>query len=87
MTITYNGANQPVLKLDGVAVGNPGTAVTPGASTPITFTVTHNAYVSTWANHSFTQKIKGGGTNTFLIANGWGPAGPRPRTRSYQDDS
>ncbi|WP_332307381.1 transglutaminase domain-containing protein, partial [Variovorax sp. WDL1] len=72
LTLTYNGANQPVLKLDGVAVGNPGTAVTPGASTPITFTVTHNAYVSTWANHSFTQRIKGGGTNTFLIANGWG---------------
>ncbi|PNG47319.1 MULTISPECIES: transglutaminase-like domain-containing protein [unclassified Variovorax] len=78
LTLTYNGANQPVLKLDGVAVGNPGTAVTPGASTPITFTVTHNAYVSTWANHSFTQRIKGGGTNTFLIANGWGPAGRGP---------
>ena len=58
LSITYNGANQPVLKLDGVAVGNPGTAVTPGTSTPITFTVTHNAYVSTWANHSFTQKIR-----------------------------
>jgi hypothetical protein len=56
LTLTYNGANQPILKLDGVAVGAPGTAVTPGASTPITFTVTHNAYVSTWANHSFTQK-------------------------------
>ncbi len=78
LTLTYNGANQPLLKLDGVAVGNPGTAVTPGTSTPITFTVTHNAYVSTWANHSFTQRIKGGGTNTFLIANGWGPAGRGP---------
>ncbi len=78
LTLTYNGANQPVLKLDGVAVGAPGTAVTPGTSTPITFTVTHNAYVSTWANHSFTQRIKGGGTNTFLIANGWGPAGRGP---------
>ena len=78
LTLTYNGANQPVLKLDGIAVGNPGTAVTPGTSTAITFTITHNAYVSTWANHSFTQKIKGGGTNTFLIANGWGPAGRGP---------
>jgi RHS repeat-associated protein len=27
LTLTSNGANQPVLKLDGVAVGNPGTAV------------------------------------------------------------
>ncbi|NDZ15670.1 hypothetical protein C7T35_19580 [Variovorax sp. WS11] len=88
LTLTYNGANQPVLKLDGVAVGNPGTAVTPGTSTAITFTVTHNAYVSTWANHSFTQKIKGGGTNTFLIANGWGPAGrgPAENYRRIQSD-
>ncbi|VTU36699.1 Cell wall-associated polypeptide CWBP200 [Variovorax sp. PBL-H6] len=78
LTLTYNGANQPILKLDGVAAGAPGTAVTPGTSTSITFTVTHNAYVSTWANHSFTQRIKGGGTNTFLIANGWGPAGRGP---------
>ncbi|VTU29148.1 Cell wall-associated polypeptide CWBP200 [Variovorax sp. PBS-H4] len=78
LSITYNGANQPVLKLDGLAVGAPGTAVTPGTSAPITFTVTHNAYVSTWANHSFTQRIRGGGTNTFLIANGWGPAGRGP---------
>ncbi|VTU27608.1 Cell wall-associated polypeptide CWBP200 [Variovorax sp. PBL-H6] len=78
LTLTYNGANQPILELDGVAVGAPGTAVTPGTSTSITFTVTHNAYVSTWANHSFTQRILGGGTNTFLIANGWGPAGRGP---------
>ncbi|MDR6856846.1 hypothetical protein [Variovorax guangxiensis] len=88
LSITYNGANQPVLKLDGVAVGNPGTAVTPGTSTPITFTVTHNAYVSTWANHSFTQRILGGGANTFLIANGWGPAGrgPAENYRRIQSD-
>ena len=78
LTLTYNAGNQPVLKLDGVAVGNPGTAVTAGVATPITFTVTHNAYVSTFANHSFTQKIRGGGSNTFLIANGWGPAGRGP---------
>ncbi|MDR6539781.1 DUF6531 domain-containing protein, partial [Variovorax soli] len=78
LSITYNAGNQPVLKLDGVAVGAPGTAVTPGTASPITFTVTHNAYVSTFANHSFTQRILGGGTNTFLIANGWGPAGRGP---------
>ncbi|MDP9877263.1 RHS repeat-associated protein [Variovorax boronicumulans] len=75
LTITYNGSNQPVLKLDGVAVGVPGTAATPGSSTTINFTVTHNAYGATFANHSFSQSLKAGGTNTYLVANGWGPTG------------
>ncbi|MBT2336215.1 RHS repeat protein [Variovorax paradoxus] len=88
LSITYNGSNQPVLKLDGVAVGSPGTAVTPGSTTTINFTVTHNAYSSTWANHSFSQQIKAGGTNTYLIANGWGPAGrgPAENYRKVQGD-
>lgn len=78
LTITYDASNQPILSLNGTAVGSPGTAITPGASTTINFTVTHNAYASTWANQSSSQKIKAGGTNTFLIANGWGPAGRGP---------
>lgn len=83
LTITYNASNQPVLKLDGVAVGAAGTAVTPGASTTISFNVLHNAYVSTVSNQSWNQVIKGGGTNTYLIANSWGPAG-RGSAQSYQ---
>jgi len=75
LTLTYNASNQPVLKLDGVAVGSPGTAATPGSSTTINFTVTHNAYAATFANHSFSQQLKAGGTNTYLVANGWGPTG------------
>lgn len=75
LTITYNASNQPVLKLDGVAVGSPGTAATPGSPTTINFTVTHNAYAATFANHSFSQRLKAGGTNTYLVANGWGPTG------------
>lgn len=75
LTLTYNASNQPVLKLDGAAVGSPGTAATPGSSTTINFTVTHNAYAATFANHSFSQQLKAGGTNTYLVANGWGPTG------------
>jgi len=46
LTLTYNAANQPVLKLDGVAVGSPGTAVTPGVATTVTFTVAHHPSVA-----------------------------------------
>jgi hypothetical protein len=75
LTISYNAANQPVLKLDGTAIGSPGTAAATGSLTTVSFTVTHNAYTDPTANHSFTQRIKAGGTSVYLIANGWGPAG------------
>ncbi|RIX83200.1 RHS repeat-associated core domain-containing protein [Acidovorax cavernicola] len=79
LTITYNASNQPILKLDGVAVGSPGTAATAGTYTTINFTVTHNAYAAgSSSNQSFSQRLKAGGTNTFLIANAWGPAGRGP---------
>ncbi|MDZ4153961.1 DUF6531 domain-containing protein, partial [Methylicorpusculum sp.] len=72
LTITYNGSNQPVLMLDGVAQAT-GTATTPGTVGNVSFTVIHSAYAQTFANQTFTQQIKAGGT--FLIGNGWGPAG------------
>lgn len=72
LTITYNASNQPVLQLDGVVQAT-GTAVAPGTVGTVTFSVTHGAYAGTWANQTFTQQIKSGGT--FLIGNGWGPAG------------
>ncbi len=72
LTITYNGSNQPVLKLDGVTKAT-GTAVSPGTATTVSFTVNHNAYSHTFANQSFSQSIKAGGT--YLIGNGWGHAG------------
>ncbi|PLX61400.1 DUF6531 domain-containing protein, partial [Sedimenticola selenatireducens] len=72
LTLTYNGSNQPVLMLDGVAQQT-GTAVTPGTVGSVSFAVTHGAYAYTFANQSFTQQIKAGGT--YLIGNGWGPAG------------
>lgn len=78
LTVTYNAANQPILKLDGAVVGGPGTAVTAGALSPITFTVTHNAYPTTAADQTFTQQIRGGGGTTFLVTNGWGPTGRGP---------
>ncbi|MDY0014094.1 MAG: RHS repeat-associated core domain-containing protein [Rhodocyclaceae bacterium] len=71
LTLTYNGSNQPVLNLDGVAVAT-GTAVTLGSIGTATFTVTH-PYAQTWANQTFGQSLKAGGT--FLIGNGWGSAG------------
>ncbi|MBN9694430.1 MAG: hypothetical protein J0L85_01375 [Zoogloea sp.] len=71
LTLTYNGSNQPVLNLEGTPVAT-GTAVTPGAVGTVSFTVTH-PYGQTFANQVFTQSIKAGGT--FLIGNGWGPAG------------
>lgn len=73
LTLTFNGT-QPVLKLNGVQVGITGTAVAAGATSTVTFTVTHNAYASTFANHEFQQVIKGGG-GTYLVANAWGPTG------------
>ena len=72
LTLTYNGSNQPVLMLDGTAQAT-GTAITPGTVGTVTFDVTHGAYSSTFANQSFTQSIVAGGT--FLMGNGWGPAG------------
>lgn len=72
LTITYNGSNQPVLMLDGVAQAT-GTAVTPGTVGDVVFDVTHGAYSSTAVNQNFKQSIRAGGT--YLISNGWGPAG------------
>ncbi|WP_230624925.1 MULTISPECIES: RHS repeat-associated core domain-containing protein [Burkholderia] len=78
LTITYNTANQPLLKVDGVQVGNPGAAATPGSGTPITLTVFHPYSAdgnSNSANQQAVQSLRAGGTNTYVIANGWGPAG------------
>jgi RHS repeat-associated protein len=78
LTITYNAANQPLLKVDGVPVGNPGTAAAPGSSTAITLTVFHPYSAdgnSNASNQRAVQSLKAGGTNTYLIANGWGPSG------------
>lgn len=81
LTITYNTSNQPVLMLDGVSQAT-GTAIAPGTNSNVSFTVTHGAYASTYANQAFTQSIKAGGT--FLIGNGWGPAG-RGLVELYRD--
>jgi RHS repeat-associated protein len=75
LSLTYNAANQPVLMLDGTVAAT-GTAVTPGTYGNVSFTVTHSAYAQTFANQAFTQQIKSGGT--FVIGNGWGPAGRGP---------
>lgn len=72
LTITYNGANQPLLSLDGAVVAT-GTAPTPGSYGTVTFNVVHSAYGNTGADQSFTQQIKAGGT--FLIGNAWGASG------------
>lgn len=69
LTLTYNTANQPLLKLDGVTQAT-GIATVAGSNADVTFDVVHSAYASPMANESFTQKIKAGGT--FLIGNGWG---------------
>ena len=73
LTITYNASNQPLLKLEGQAVGAPGNPVAPGADSVISFVVWHNGYVNDNADHAFDQHIKGGGT--YLVVNGWGPTG------------
>lgn len=78
LTISYNSAGQPLLRLDGTLVGNAGSAASSGTATPINFTVTHNAYVSSYANQGFSQTIRAGGTNTYAITNGWGPSGRGP---------
>ena len=73
LSITYNTSNLPVLMLDGVTQATGTTAVAVGAASTITFAVTHGAYAQTFANQTFTQQIVGGGT--YVIGNGWGPAG------------
>ncbi|MGA7812997.1 transglutaminase domain-containing protein, partial [Caballeronia sp.] len=73
LTITYNSSNQPVLKLEGQAIGAPGSPVAPGADSVVSFVVWHNAYANGYAEHAFDQHIKGGGT--YLVVNGWGPTG------------
>ncbi|WP_431824780.1 RHS repeat-associated core domain-containing protein [Burkholderia sp. F1] len=73
LTITFNSANQPILKLDGQAIGAPGGYVAPGADSVVSFGVTHNAYTNRFSDHAFDQHIKGGGK--YLIVNGWGPTG------------
>ncbi|MFC0697158.1 DUF6531 domain-containing protein, partial [Paraburkholderia humisilvae] len=80
LTITFNASNQPLLRLDGVQVGAPGSAVAPGADSVASFVVWHNAYSITEADHAFDQHIRGGGT--YLIVNGWGPTG-RGLSQSY----
>jgi YD repeat-containing protein len=72
LTITYNGANQPLLSLDGAVVAT-GTATTPGTYGAVNFSVVHSAYGNTSANQTFTQQIQAGGT--FLIGNAWGASG------------
>ncbi|AEA66109.1 RHS repeat-associated core domain-containing protein [Burkholderia gladioli] len=89
LTITYNGANQPILKLDGVQVGNPGNAATPGSQTIITQTVIqpyrcpNNNSCTIIPNIQITNPITAGGSNTYVIANGWGPSGRGP-TENYR---
>ncbi|ABB08532.1 RHS repeat-associated core domain-containing protein [Burkholderia lata] len=75
LTITYNASNQPILSLDGTAVGSPGTAPSPGASTPLTLTVTHNAFGTTGGDQTINQTIVAKPGNIFVIANAWGPTG------------
>ena len=79
LTITFNSSNQPVLKLDGQAIGSPGAAVAPGADSVVSFVVWHNAYATEGSDHAFEQHVKGG--QTYLIVNGWGPHGSRSHTK------
>jgi len=75
LTLTYNAASQPVLSLDGTALAT-GTAVSAGSYGNVSMTVTHGAYAQTFANQSFAQQVKAGGT--YVISNGWGPGGRGP---------
>lgn len=75
LTLTYNTSSQPVLSLDGTVLAT-GTAVAAGSYGNVNMTVTHGAYTSTFANQSFAQQIKAGGT--YVISNGWGPGGRGP---------
>ncbi|HQX68160.1 MAG TPA: DUF6531 domain-containing protein, partial [Ottowia sp.] len=72
LSITYNGSNQPQLKLDGALIAT-GTAVAAGSNGTVQFDVAHGAYGSSSASQSFTQSIKAGGT--YVVGNSWGPAG------------
>ena len=72
LSITYTGANQPQLALDGAIVAT-GTAVAAGSTGSVQFDVAHGAYATSSTNQSFTQSIKAGGT--YVIGNSWGPAG------------
>ncbi|AMM12940.1 hypothetical protein AX768_01230 [Burkholderia sp. PAMC 28687] len=78
LSITYNAANQPILKLDGNTVGAPGVAVPAGTATTINFTVVHNAYAARNSDQSFSQSLVAGNGNTYVIASSWGATGRGP---------
>lgn len=70
LTLFYNEANQPVLRLDGAAVAT-GIATTPGITQDLTLTVDHPyaAYGGTYCDDTRTLEIKTGGS--YLVVNGW----------------
>ncbi|MBK7471421.1 MAG: RHS repeat-associated core domain-containing protein [Betaproteobacteria bacterium] len=76
LTLTSNGTNHAVLALEGATVATSTNPVTPGTPGSVDFSITHNAYATTSADHDFTQSITAGGT--YLIGNSWGPAGRGP---------
>jgi RHS repeat-associated protein len=79
-TVFYNSSNEPILTLNG-AVQATGTAQSYGSWASLTFTVTHNAYPTTFANQTFYQQINAitsatsGTTYNYLIGTNFGAAG------------
>jgi len=74
LTITYTGTFQPELRLDGTLIAT-GTAATPNTLTPVTLTITHQAYSDTGMDATLSPLLYVASDRAYLIANSWGPTG------------
>jgi RHS repeat-associated protein len=78
--VFYNSSNEPILTLNGTVQAT-GTAQSYGSWASLTFTVTHNAYPTTFANQTFYQQINAitsataGTTYNYLIGTNFGAVG------------
>ena len=71
LSISYDEANQPLLKLDGTVLAT-GAAIARGTPSTVQFAVWHPAYGDKNLFVRFDQTITAGGT--YVIGNAWGPA-------------
>ena len=73
LTIRFNNANQPELRLNGALLAT-GNAAVRNSTQKVGFSITH-PYKSNGLNQSREQKIQATPGYTYLIANGWGMMG------------
>lgn len=76
LTVFYDGANRPVLRLDGTTLGT-GSSAPLNSSQSLVLSVDHPyaANGGTYGDESQPQTVTAGGTNAYFIVNGWAGTG------------